>query len=161
LDLGTASIRTAIVRAIAVAGVSAILTLTFSGHVLGAEEDLDQPIELAAGVIYGVTLFNVAGTSSFPAESRATSIAKRIVGIASNVSFDPSALKVVPIDDGRAIFAGAIRVMVVTAADADICLLPPPDLSSDGALQLHCALWLELGRERRGSYFREYSQAAG
>jgi hypothetical protein len=69
-------------------------------------------------VIDGKSLFTVRGASSFPAANRAAVIATRIEQAAEERSFQPESLRVAPEGENHAIFAGPLRIMLVTGADA-------------------------------------------
>jgi small-conductance mechanosensitive channel len=66
------------------------------------------------------TLFRVRGTSTYPAEERADTIAKRIREVARTASIAPEAVQAVPGDDFVRITAGDSFLVAVTEADAKL-----------------------------------------
>lgn len=72
-------------------------------------------------VVDGAVLFRVRGTSAFPADKRAQSIAERIVAIAADPGFKREDLRIDESQAGVAlVMAGSTRVMAVYAADAEL-----------------------------------------
>jgi small-conductance mechanosensitive channel len=66
------------------------------------------------------TLFRVRGTSTYPAEERADTIAERIREVARTTSIAPEAVQAVPGDDFVKITAGDSFLVAVTEADAKL-----------------------------------------
>lgn len=88
-----------------------------------ALKDIEAPetetsIPTAPVRIDGVTLFRVRGTSSFPAEKRAESIAERILAVAGDASITTDQLRIQESDDRSQLLAGARPLMGVFDADA-------------------------------------------
>jgi small-conductance mechanosensitive channel len=76
-------------------------------------EELSAPVRLD-----GLLLFRVRGTSSFPAEKRASGIASRIQAVAQDPGFRPDALRTVDSEISVDIMAGDTRLMAVFDGDA-------------------------------------------
>jgi small-conductance mechanosensitive channel len=77
----------------------------------------DPDPRMAPVVIDGRTLFFVAGTPSYPAEERAQLIAGRIQAASTDPAVDPRALRIEEGPDYTAVFAGSVRLLIVTDAD--------------------------------------------
>jgi small-conductance mechanosensitive channel len=84
------------------------------------ENRLDAEIATAAVTVDGEELFRVRGVSSFPAEQRATAIAKRIEALAEDPQFRTDSLGVVETGDYVRIMGGSHPLMSVVPADAQL-----------------------------------------
>ena len=86
----------------------------------GQTESADSDADLPKGwvVVDGIQLFQVRGTSAFPAERRAAAIAGRIAALAADHRVPSEALHAVEVETGTAIEAGDHRVMIVVDEDA-------------------------------------------
>ena len=83
-----------------------------------ATDNSAQEIVLAPVIIDGVTLFQVRGTSAFPAERRAKVISVRIAQLAADRMFDPDALQISEQDNATTIVAGNQNILSLYDADA-------------------------------------------
>jgi small-conductance mechanosensitive channel len=83
-----------------------------------AGELLERAVPTAPVVIDGVTIFQVRGSSAFPAGERAAAIAQRIRSLARDRSFEAESLGIREGEIGTELVAAGQRVMVVTEADA-------------------------------------------
>ena len=107
-----------------------------------------SPAPNAAVVLNGKTLFTVQGVLSFPAESRAEAISRRIESLSHDITFKPGSVSV---DDGESlsdIMAGDLIVMSVTDQDANAVGVSRKALARDYAQRIGTAI---------ESYRRAYS----
>ena len=106
----------------ALAAVAMAVVLGFASVAADAAEEAnpEQTIERAAVEVDGIVLFQVRGTTSFPAEGRAAAIAQRIEAVARDPAIDPASIRTGTSGGTTAIFAGPTRIMVVTPADAQL-----------------------------------------
>jgi small-conductance mechanosensitive channel len=79
---------------------------------------IQQPV--APVKVDGEILFKVRGISSYPAETRAAAISKRIMEAAADQTVQPDSVKSVFSDDHYDIYAGMRFIMTVYKEDADI-----------------------------------------
>jgi small-conductance mechanosensitive channel len=84
----------------------------------GTAAAADVDIPTAPVQIDGRTLFQVRGTTSFPAEERASLIAGRIVSVARDASIPPESIAVTPGSIGLEIRARDTLLMTLIPADA-------------------------------------------
>jgi len=92
--------------------------------------------QVAPVIVDGRPLFRVVGISLFPAEKRAAEIAERIDKLAEDPEFSVDQLRVRETDDGTAIVAGEIQVLLVLDADAQIEGVPRKSLAAAYARQI-------------------------
>jgi small-conductance mechanosensitive channel len=78
------------------------------------------PTQVASVVVDGAVLFNVRGTSGYPAARRADEIAGRIVAIARDTSIPIDSLRVQEVATGSQILSGDRPIMLVLDDDARI-----------------------------------------
>lgn len=106
-----------------------VVALGLHAPVLGAETDAvpgsqaavfnpDAEISSASVVVDGNVLFPVSGTSVYPAEKRASAVAKRIVAVAANPSVPAEAIRTVEVEYGTVIVATGQPLVTVLDADA-------------------------------------------
>ena len=99
-----------------------ILLFTVSMPALAANEsasaDKTEP-QVASVIVNGEILFHVRGVTAYPAKLRATTIAKRIVALAEDESFDPNTLRIEEMEDRSKILAGDQNVVSVLDIDTE------------------------------------------
>ncbi|RZL90609.1 MAG: mechanosensitive ion channel family protein [Variovorax sp.] len=100
----------------------------------------EQELEQAAVELDGRTLFHVRSPSSFPAKERAAGIAGRIEAAARDRTLDPASVRTGTSDGLTAIFAGPIRIMVVTDADAQLEQTPVSALAYANEARVRSAI---------------------
>ena len=101
----------------------ATLVLGIRGHAYAqaapdadtSNDDFTAPVE-----VDGITLFQVRGASSYPAQTRADAIRERIEGIAQDASVSADSLYVSDSGTTSRILAGDRPIMAVTEADATL-----------------------------------------
>ena len=89
-----------------------------SSTAVETQESGDHELNVAPVVLDGATLFQVRGTSSFPAEKRAQGIADRIKTLAADPTFAPASLTLDRQENTTLIRAGKTMILTVTDADA-------------------------------------------
>ena len=68
----------------------------------------------------GTTLFHVRGVEAYPAQVRASAIARTLKAVAESKRFKSDTLRIVESDFGTEILAGSLRLMIVVDADAEL-----------------------------------------
>src|SRR3954471_19620251 len=126
-------------RSLAVFGLMLVLGAE-SLHAAAAEEIEAQEIVTAPVVLDGVRVMRVGGLSHFPAEERAGRVADRIVAAARDPAVDPAMLRIVEIEAGSEILAGARRLIVVSDADAEAEHVPRAALAAAWQESVHAAI---------------------
>lgn len=91
-----------------------------SSTAVETQESGDHEVNVAPVVLDGATLFQVRGTSSFPAEKRAQGIAARIKTLAADPTFVPASLTLDRQENTTLIRAGKTMILTVTDADANL-----------------------------------------
>jgi small-conductance mechanosensitive channel len=85
-------------------------------------QSMASPQELqghsAQVVVDGIPLFQIVGTSTFPAKRRAREIDRRIKQLAADMDFDPTALQLRDVEGATGIYAGDEVLMYVFKEDA-------------------------------------------
>jgi small-conductance mechanosensitive channel len=81
---------------------------------------LEVSQQRAAVMIDGEPLFNVAGTSTYPAKRRAKEIAQRIKKLAQDKSFDPSTLEIRKEDNIVGFYADDEMVLAILPKDLEV-----------------------------------------
>lgn len=101
-----------------------ILVLCFS-LTIGWDAQAQPPVNQheiqghsAQVVVDGISLFQVVGTSTFPAKRRAREISGRIKQLAADADFDPATLQLRDIEGATGIYAGDEVLMYVFEEDA-------------------------------------------
>lgn len=107
------------------AGCFLVCALAWAAHAGAADVRAQDPAadgEVSAQVVVdGAVLFRIRGTSAFPADKRAQSIAERIVAHAADPGFKREDLRIDESQPGVAlVMAGSTRLMAVYAADAEL-----------------------------------------
>ena len=108
-----------------VAVLGAVLGALTAQPVAGApdtesSESDEAVVSLAPVVLDGVVLFRVRGTTSYPAETRARAIRRRIEGAARDVGVRPDSIKTVETDVSTNVMAGDRSIVSVFDADARV-----------------------------------------
>ena len=83
-----------------------------------ASADKTEP-QVASVIVNGEILFHVRGVTAYPAKLRATTIAKRIVALEEDESFDPNTLRIEEMEDRSKILAGDQNVVSVLDIDTE------------------------------------------
>jgi hypothetical protein len=106
---------------------AAILFLFIITGNLSAQQNGEMDLEMmqdqnlvAPVKVDGDELFLVRGTTTFPANDRASAISKRIIKAASNPSLTVDSLKILTAADHLEIYAGSEFIMNVYAGDAEV-----------------------------------------
>jgi small-conductance mechanosensitive channel len=86
----------------------------------GSAAQSTAPTQVASVVVDGAVLFNVRGTSGYPAARRADEIAARIVAIARDAGIPVDSLRVQEVATGSQILSGDRPIMLVLDDDARI-----------------------------------------
>ena len=99
-----------------------VLCLAFSPvpdtHAQSAFDHQQSRVQSAQVVVDGIPLFQVIGTSTFPAKRRSRGISKRIKQLAADPDFEPSTLELREIEGATGIYAGDEILMYVFNEDA-------------------------------------------
>ena len=80
----------------------------------------ESRVQSAQVVVDGIPLFQVVGTSTFPAKRRAREISKRIKHFAADPEFDPATLELRDIEGATGIYAGDEALIYVFKGDASL-----------------------------------------
>jgi small-conductance mechanosensitive channel len=120
---------------------AAVLTLTGALHSQSkAEAKETPPISQAPVTVNGKVLFTVPGVLSFPAETRAAAITRRIDELSKEVLFKPESLSIADSENTTDILAGDLIVMSVTDQDAKLAKQSRQDLANDHAQRIRSTL---------------------
>jgi small-conductance mechanosensitive channel len=105
-----------------------------------ATDESARETVMAPVSVDGVTVFNVRGTSSFPAERRAKEISARIEQLAANRMFDPDTLQISSKDDATSIVAGNQNIVTIFDPDARPENLEHKELAQVYLFKIHEAI---------------------
>lgn len=120
-----------------------LLLLLLAGlHLVGqpATPAKPAPLALAPVTIDGKVLFRVEGVLSFPAEARASAIARRIRDLSKNVVYKSGSISVADGPDTSDIMAGDLIVMSVTDQDGKLAGRSRQELAQDYAQRIDAEL---------------------
>ncbi|MEJ1995863.1 MAG: mechanosensitive ion channel [Limibacillus sp.] len=92
----------------------------FSAVAFSQENQPFEEIATAPVILDGETLFQLRGSSSLPAETRADRVAERIVTAAESPSYSSNNLKLRPIDSGFELRSGNYTIFSIFEADARV-----------------------------------------
>jgi small-conductance mechanosensitive channel len=106
-------------RILALLLVGTFPTSALSQDDAAPEPPVETPIERAEVVIDGETLFNLAGTSAYPAEERAATTVERLIKAAEAAPGEQTIVEVRQEEFGPAIYANGVIIVIVTETDAN------------------------------------------
>ncbi|HEX5042258.1 MAG TPA: mechanosensitive ion channel domain-containing protein [Candidatus Polarisedimenticolaceae bacterium] len=95
-----------------------LVVLLATGGADAQEQETSRAAATAPVILDGEELFRVRGVSAFPAEERASAIARAIRDAAKDRAVDPGTVRTETIEFGTRIMAGPRRIMAVLEADA-------------------------------------------
>jgi small-conductance mechanosensitive channel len=96
------------------------LLTAFSGVAFSQESQPAVENATAPVMLDGETLFELRGSSSFPAEMRANRVAGRIVAAAESPSYSSANLTLRPVDSGYELRSGSYAIFSIYEADARV-----------------------------------------
>jgi small-conductance mechanosensitive channel len=125
-----------------IAALLALSSTMASAQAPDAKESVeaDAEVPVAAIKIDGLPLFNVRGSTAFPAERRAAAISKRIQDAAADATFSPDDIRVQRHGDVFNVMAGKNRLMQMFQADAALESIGLSELAAVNEMAIRMAI---------------------
>jgi small-conductance mechanosensitive channel len=100
----------------------------------------DREVPSATVRLAGQAMFEVRGSSSFPAGERAAAISERIEAAARDPDLNPDDIRIIATPIGEQIMAGKVRLMLVIPADGEFESMPYLAVADHHASRLRQAI---------------------